>query len=88
MQNKLEHELLELNDFYADAIASFPPFVRVKTRIVRGLNGDTGRMAFHRPIEHALRSSRVVSCGDKYNGPELMPIAPGRKRTGSHVGGA
>jgi hypothetical protein len=31
MQNDLEHELLELDDFCPDAAASFPPSVWVKT---------------------------------------------------------
>ena len=90
MQHDVEHELLKLDDFYPDAAASFPPSVRVKTRVVLGSNRDACRMAFHDSIEHSPHSSRVVPSGHEHNGSELMLVAPLRKHLiftfGSNVG--
>src|SRR5216684_8820988 len=90
MQNDLEHEFLEFDDFCSDAAASLPPPVRVKTGVARGLNRDTCRMTFHDPIEHSPHSSRVVSSRHEHNGSELVLVAPWRKHLaftlGSNVG--
>jgi hypothetical protein len=90
VQNGLKHELLELNDFCPHAAASFPPSVRIKARVARGLNRDTGRMAFHHSIEHSPHSSRVILRGHEHNGSEPMLVAPWRKHLtftfGSNVG--
>ncbi len=90
MQNGLEHEFLEFDDFCSDAAASLPPPVRVKTGVARGLNRDTCRMTFHDPIEHSPHSSRVVSSRHEHNGSELVLVAPWRKHLaftlGSNVG--
>ena len=86
MQNGIEHELLQLDDFCPDADARFPPSVRVETRVARRLNRDPCRMAFHDPIEHAPQSSRVVPCGHKHNRSELMLVTPGRKHLAFTLG--
>jgi len=79
VQNDIEYEFLELNDFCPNAAARFPPSVRVKTRVAFGLNRDTRRMALHFSIEYAAHSPGVIAGGHEHNGPELLPVAPWRK---------
>jgi hypothetical protein len=79
MQNDVEHELLEFDDFCSYTVASFPPAVRVKKRVARRLNHHTRRVIFHDTIEHSPPSSRVVPSSYEHNGPKLMLIAPRRK---------
>lgn len=79
MQNDIEHELLELNDFCPNAAARFPPSVRIKTRVAFSLNRDARRMAFHFSIEYPAYSSGVVFSCHEHNGPELLLVAPWRK---------
>jgi hypothetical protein len=79
VQHDVEQEFLEFDDFCPDAAARFPPPVGVKSRVARGLNHDTCRMAFHDSVEHSPQSSRVILGGHQHNGSELMLVAPSRK---------
>jgi hypothetical protein len=53
VQNGIQYELLEFDDFCPDAIPSFPPSVRIETGVVLGLDCNQCRMAFHGSIEHS-----------------------------------
>src|SRR5262245_49558175 len=79
VQHGVEHELLELNDYRSDAAASFPPSVRIKTRVARVSNRDTCRMTFHDSIKHSSQSSRVVLSSHEHDGSELILVTPRRK---------
>jgi hypothetical protein len=56
VQQDVEQELLELDDFRPNTAARLPPSVWVKARVARGSNHDTCRVAFHYSIEHAAQS--------------------------------
>ena len=79
MQNDIEHEFLQLNDFDPNAAARFPPSVRIKTRVAFSLNRDTCRMTFHFSIEYPTHASGVIPGGHEHNGAELLLVAPWRK---------
>src|SRR5690349_21224576 len=49
-------------------------------------NRDPCRPAFHHSIQHPPHSARVVPTGHEHKGPELMLLAPRRKRLGFAFG--
>jgi len=49
----VEQQLLELDDFGADASASFPPSVGIEYRVARGANRDFRRVALHGSMKHS-----------------------------------
>ena len=76
---KVEQQLLEFEDFCPDAGATFPPSIRVKTRVARGSNRDLRRVAFHVSVEHAPHAPRVILTGHHDHGPEMLLVRPLRK---------
>jgi hypothetical protein len=76
VQHDVEQEFLEFDNLYPDAEASFPPSIRVKSRVVRGTNHDPCLVSCHCAVEHSPQSSRVVPRRHKHNGSELMLFAP------------
>jgi hypothetical protein len=49
----VEQQLLKLNDFSADATASFPPSVGVECRVARWSNHDPHLVLFYRSLKHS-----------------------------------
>jgi hypothetical protein len=80
VQDDLEQEFLELDDFCPKAAARFPPSVGVEICVAHGFDHDACRMAFHDSVEHSPQSSRVIRMGHKQDGFELMLVAPCRQR--------
>jgi hypothetical protein len=80
VEDDLEQEFLEFDDFRPDAAARFPPSVGVEVCVMRGFDHDLCRMAFHDPVERSPQSSRVIRMGHKHDALELMLVAPWRQR--------
>jgi hypothetical protein len=57
VKDNIEQKLLQLDDLYPNAGASFPPPFRVKARIVRWSDHDACPVAPHDAIKHSPRSS-------------------------------